>query len=471
MTFTVAIIGRPNVGKSTLFNRLAGKAIALVDDTPGVTRDRREGKGRIGPLSFRVIDTAGLEEAFDDSLEARMRRQTERALADSDVALFLIDARSGLTPMDRHFAQWLRRGETPVILVANKCEGRAAQGGLYEAFELGFGDPIPLSAAHGEGMADLVEALLPFEPSDESGEDGGASAGDDDGAFKPGEDDDEDALAKAEADAAARPIQLAIVGRPNVGKSTLVNALIGEDRVLTGPEPGVTRDAISVEWSWKGQPIRLVDTAGLRRRARVSEKLEKLSVADTLNTIRLANVVVLVLDVDAILDKQDLTIARRVIEEGRALVIAVNKWDQVENQAEALGRLSDRLQTSLPQARGLPTVAISALKNRKLPKLMDAVLENHRLWNRRISTSKLNRWLAEVLDLHPPPMVQGRRIRIRYMTQVKSRPPTFVLWASQPEELPEAYVRYLVNGIREAFDLPGVPIRVLLRKGKNPYAK
>lgn len=471
MTFTVAIIGRPNVGKSTLFNRLAGKAIALVDDTPGVTRDRREGKGRIGPLSFRVIDTAGLEEAFDDSLEARMRRQTERALADSDVALFLIDARSGLTPMDRHFAQWLRRGETPVILVANKCEGRAAQGGLYEAFELGFGDPIPLSAAHGEGMADLVEALLPFEPSDESGEDGGASAGDDDGAFKPGEDDDEDALAKAEADAAARPIQLAIVGRPNVGKSTLVNALIGEDRVLTGPEPGVTRDAISVEWSWKGQPIRLVDTAGLRRRARVSEKLEKLSVADTLNTIRLANVVVLVLDVDAILDKQDLTIARRVIEEGRALVIAVNKWDQVENQAEALGRLSDRLQTSLPQARGLPTVAISALKNRKLPKLMDAVLENHRLWNRRISTSKLNRWLAQVLDLHPPPMVQGRRIRIRYMTQVKSRPPTFVLWASQPEELPEAYVRYLVNGIREAFDLPGVPIRVLLRKGKNPYAK
>lgn len=471
MTFTVAIIGRPNVGKSTLFNRLAGKAIALVDDTPGVTRDRREGKGRIGPLSFRVIDTAGLEEAFDDSLEARMRRQTERALADSDVALFLIDARSGLTPMDRHFAQWLRRGKTPVILVANKCEGRAAQGGLYEAFELGFGDPIPLSAAHGEGMADLVEALLPFEPSDESGEDGGASAGDDDGAFKPGEDDDEDALAKAEADAAARPIQLAIVGRPNVGKSTLVNALIGEDRVLTGPEPGVTRDAISVEWSWKGQPIRLVDTAGLRRRARVSEKLEKLSVADTLNTIRLANVVVLVLDVDAILDKQDLTIARRVIEEGRALVIAVNKWDQVENQAEALGRLSDRLQTSLPQARGLPTVAISALKNRKLPKLMDAVLENHRLWNRRISTSKLNRWLAQVLDLHPPPMVQGRRIRIRYMTQVKSRPPTFVLWASQPEELPEAYVRYLVNGIREAFDLPGVPIRVLLRKGKNPYAK
>ncbi|MEO3433652.1 ribosome biogenesis GTPase Der [Inquilinus sp. CAU 1745] len=471
MTFTVAIIGRPNVGKSTLFNRLVGKAIALVDDTPGVTRDRREGKGRIGPLFFRVIDTAGLEEAFDDSLEARMRRQTERALADSDVALFLIDARSGLTPMDRHFAQWLRRGETPVILVANKCEGRAAQGGLYEAFELGFGDPIPLSAAHGEGMADLVQALLPFEPSEDSGEDGDASAEGDDGAFRPDEDDDEDALAKAEAEAAARPIQLAIVGRPNVGKSTLVNALIGEDRVLTGPEPGVTRDAISVEWSWKGQAIRLVDTAGLRRRARVSEKLEKLSVADTLNTIRLANVVVLVLDVDAILDKQDLTIARRVIEEGRALVIAVNKWDQVENQAAALGRLSDRLQTSLPQARGIPTVAISALKNRKLPKLMDAVLENHRLWNRRISTSRLNRWLAQVLDLHPPPMVQGRRIRIRYMTQVKSRPPTFVLWASQPEELPEAYVRYLVNGIREAFELPGVPIRVLLRKGKNPYAK
>lgn len=459
---TVAIIGRPNVGKSTLFNRLVGKKIALVDDQPGVTRDWRAADGRVGGLEFTVVDTAGLEDVFDDSLEARMRRQTERAVERADVALFLIDARAGVTAMDKHFAAWLRKSGKPTILVANKCEGAASRPGLIEAFELGLGEPVPLSAEHGEGMADLVSALEPFMPKDEPEEEEAFDVEAAEAAIREeGEVIDEDE---------PKALQLAIVGRPNVGKSTLLNALVQEERVLTGPEAGMTRDAIAVEWEWKGRPIRLVDTAGLRKRARVEAKLEKMANQDTLRVIRMAHVVVLVLDADGILDKQDLTIARLVVEEGRALVIALNKWDAVQDKNAALRRMADRLQTSLPQVKGIPTVAISALKGQKLTDLLDAVVTTYGVWNRRIPTSALNRWLASMTESHPPPLVDGRRLKIRYMTQVKSRPPTFALFVSKPVDLPDHYSRYLVNGMREHLDMPGVPIRLLLRKGStNPY--
>ncbi|MDF2368078.1 ribosome biogenesis GTPase Der [Sneathiella sp.] len=442
MSFTVAIIGRPNVGKSTLFNRLVGKKLALVDDTPGVTRDRREGEASISNLHFRVIDTAGLEEKFDDSLEGRMRRQTEIALEEADVALMLIDARTGITPLDKHFAGWLRKSETPVILVANKCEGKAGMPGLMESFSLGLGEPIALSAEHGEGLSELFDVLLPFE----------AQEGDED------EDDDE------------KPLQLAIVGRPNAGKSTLVNHLIGEERMLTGPEAGVTRDAIAVEWNYEGRAIKLVDTAGLRKKARVQKKLEKLSVADSLRVIRMAEVVVLMVDAEETFEKQDLTIAAHVIEEGRALVIAVNKWDTVKDRQGTLKLIRDRLSISLPQVRGVPVITLSALSGRGVEKLIPAVLEVYELWNTRISTAKLNRWLEIMLEQHPPPMAKGRRLKIRYMTQVKARPPTFSLFMSSRGELPESYLRYLVNGLREDFNLPAVPIRIFPRTGKNPYA-
>jgi GTP-binding protein len=453
MSLSVAIIGRPNVGKSTLFNRLVGKKLALVDDTPGVTRDWRAAPARLAGIDLTVIDTAGLEEAFDDSLEARMRRQTERAIEEADVALLLIDARAGVTPLDHHFAAWLRKGKTPVILLANKCEGRAGAPGLYEAFELGLGEPVPISAEHGEGLADLVEALLPFVPPEEEHDDSVGTGSEAEGALGPN-----------------RPLQLAIVGRPNVGKSTLLNSLVGEDRVLTGPEAGMTRDAIAVEWIYKDKPIRLVDTAGMRRRARVEDKLEKLAVADALRVIRLAHVVVLVVDAEAILDHQDLSIARMVVEEGRALVIAVNKWDIVTDRAATLKQIDDKLQSQLAQVRGVPVVTLSALRRQRLDTLLDAVFGIYEVWNRRVSTSDLNRWLPGMTDAHPPPAVEGRRIKIRYMTQVKARPPTFALWVSKPLDLPETYLRYLANGMRETFDLPGVPIRMLTRKGKNPYA-
>jgi GTP-binding protein len=460
MSFTLAIVGRPNVGKSTLFNRLVGKRLALVDDTPGVTRDWQAGEGRLGDLRFTVLDTAGLEEAFDDSLAARMRAQTERAIAGADLVLMLIDARAGVTPMDEHFADWLRRSGKPVILVANKCEGRAGEAGLLEAYGLGLGDPVPISAEHGEGMAELFGAIEPSVRAVARGEAIAEAAAE--GA--PGEE------AAAEESAEARTLQLAIVGRPNVGKSTLINRLIGEERLLTGPEAGITRDSIAVEWSYRDRPIRLVDTAGLRRRARVVEKLEKLSTEDTLRSIRFAQVVVLVLDATDMLEKQDLTIARMVLDEGRALVIAANKWDLVRDKKEAAERLKDRLETSLPQARGIPTVMVSALKGRNLDRLLDAVLEAYEVWTRRIPTAALNRWLAEVTEAHPPPLVSGRRIKLRYMTQIKTRPPTFALFVSRPEKLPDAYLRYITNGLREAFDLPGVPLRIHLRKGRNPYA-
>jgi len=440
MSFTVAIIGRPNVGKSTLFNRLVGKRLALVDDTPGVTRDRREGDGRIGGLKFKVIDTAGLEEAFDDSLEGRMRRQTEAALAEADVVLMLYDARIGISPMDKHFAGWLRKSTVPVILVANKCEGRQAHDDLSEAYSLGLGDPLPLSAEHGEGLGDLFDLLEPFEREDEP-----------------------------EVAAKDRPLQLAIVGRPNAGKSTLVNKLIGQDRLLTGPEAGVTRDAISVEWEFRGQKIKLVDTAGIRRRSRVNKKLEKLSVADSLRVVKMAEVVVLVIDADVSFEKQDLTLASHVINEGRALVVAINKWDAVKDRNAMLQHIRDKLQISLPQVRGIPVVTLSALSGRGLEKLMPKVLEIYELWNSRIPTSQLNRWLELMLEKHPPPMVQGRRLKIRYITQVKARPPTFSLFMSSRGELPESYIRYLINGIREDFDMPAVPIRLFPRTGNNPY--
>lgn len=454
MSLTVAIIGRPNVGKSTLFNRLVGKKLALVDDTPGVTRDWRAAPARLAGIDLTVIDTAGLEEAFDDSLEARMRRQTERAIEEADVALLLIDARAGVTPLDQHFAAWLRKGKTPIILLANKCEGRAGAPGLYEAFELGLGEPVPISAEHGEGLAELVEALLPYVPPEEKEEPDEAADPSDAGDNAP-----------------VKSLQLAIVGRPNVGKSTLLNSLVGEDRVLTGPEAGMTRDAIAVEWTYKDKPIRLVDTAGMRRKSRVDEKLEKLAVADALRVIRMAHVVVLVVDAEAILDHQDLTIARMVLDEGRALVIAVNKWDIVTDRAGTLKQIEDKLQAQLAQVRGIPVVTLSALRRQRLDNLLDAVFDIYDVWNRRVSTSDLNRWLAGMTEAHPPPAVEGRRIKIRYATQVKARPPTFALWVSKPLDLPETYIRYLVNGIRESLNLPGVPIRMLTRKGKNPYAE
>jgi GTP-binding protein len=448
MSFTVAIIGRPNVGKSTLFNRLIGKKLAIVDDTPGVTRDRRAGEARIADLRFTAIDTAGLEDSARQSLTGRMRQQTERAVADADVALFMIDARAGVTPVDRHFAGWLRKAGKPVVVVANKCEGRGGETGLAEAFALGLGDPIPFSAEHGEGLSDLYDALHAHAP------------------------DADDAVPVDEAaETADEPLQLAIVGRPNVGKSTLINRLIGEDRLLTGPEPGITRDAIAVEWRHRGRRLRLVDTAGLRRRPRVVERIEKLSVEDSLRAIRFAQVVVLVLDAADMLEKQDLAIARLVIDEGRALVIAANKWDVIADKPAALRKLRDRVEKSLPDVRGIALVTISARTGHNLDRLLGAVADVYDSWNRRISTPELNRWLAAAVDRHPPPLVKGRRIKLRYLTQTKSRPPTFQLFGNQLDVLPDAYLRYLVNDLRDAFNLPGTPVRMIVRKGTNPYAK
>jgi GTPase len=455
MSLTVAILGRPNVGKSTLFNRLAGKRLAIVDDTPGVTRDRRLAAGSVGDLDIQIIDTAGFEDATDDSLESRMREQTNRAVEEADVALFVIDARAGVTPLDNFFANWIRSQDIPVVLVANKCEGKAGEPGLYESYALGLGDPIPFSAEHGEGMADLYQALLPFEEQANADE-----------AAYPAEDINFDSDTDDEF---VGTIQMAIVGRPNVGKSTLVNKIVGEDRMLTGPEAGITRDSIAVDWEQNGRSIKLIDTAGLRRKSKIQDKVENLSATDSFRAIQYAQIVVLVLDGNLMLEKQDLTIARQVIEEGRVLMIAVNKWDAVKDRKQALQDLDDRLQTSLPQVRGIPIIVLSALTGKNTDKLIPAAFDIFEIWNKRISTGKLNQWLMMMTERHPPPMSSGRRIRIRYMTQAKTRPPTFVLFSSKGNDLPEAYRRFLVNGIREDFDLPGVPIRVLVRKGNNPY--
>ena len=455
MSFTIAIVGRPNVGKSTLFNRLVGKRLALVDDRPGVTRDRREGEGRIAGLTFRLFDTAGLEDAEPESMEGRMQRQTEVALDDADLALMLIDGRAGVTPLDRHFADWLRRRNSPVLLLANKCEGAAGDSGLAESWSLGLGEPLAVSAAHGEGLVALHNGIL------EAMEDHAArlAASGDGGADDAGAEDD-------------HILQLAILGRPNAGKSTLVNRLLGEERQITGPEPGLTRDAIGVAWQWRDQTVRLIDTAGLRKQARITEKLEKLSAGDAMRAMEYAQVVVLLLDARTPLERQDLAIARRTLDEGRALVVAANKWDLIGDRNAAMGHLRDRLETSLTQARGVPVVTMSALTGRGVDKLMPAVTKTYEHWQTRITTAALNRWLADMTESHPPPLGRhGRRIRLRYMTQAKSRPPTFVIFSNLADDLPDSYARYLQNGLRDYFDLPGVPLRLLLRKTDNPYAK
>lgn len=483
MSFTVAIIGRPNVGKSTLFNRLVGKRLAIVDDQPGVTRDRREGEARLSDLKFTIIDTAGLEEANDGSLEARMRAQTERAVTDADVSLMLIDARAGVTPMDEHFAGWLRAQNGQVILLANKCEGKAAESGLYEAYGLGLGDPVPFSAEHGQGLGELYDALRPYADLEaeqraweqEQAEKAAASIDLESAEASEANDIDDDLLPDTTSD--TEILQLAIVGRPNVGKSTLVNKLIGEDRLLTGPEAGITRDSISVTWKaiWKEgieRTYRLIDTAGLRRRSKVQEKVESLSAGETIRAIRFAQIVVLVLDADAVLDRQDLTIARRVIDEGRALLIVVNKWDAAQDRRATMERLTDRLETSLPQVKGIPVITCSALTGKGLDQLLPAVEDLYQAWNQRVSTAKLNRWLMAATEAHPPPIGKGgKRIRLRYATQAKTRPPTFAMFSNRAAELPDSYTRYLVNSLREDFDLWGIPIRLNMRAGKNPYAK
>lgn len=445
---TLAIVGRPNVGKSTLFNRLAGKRLALVDSRPGVTRDRREGEGRLGPLAFRVFDTAGLEEGAPDSLAGRMAWQTDRALAEADALLFMIDARAGVTPADRHFARRLRREGRPVVLVANKAEARAADAGFWDAFQLGFGAPVPVSAEHGDGMGELYAALAPLAEKAAPGKRrGGREA-----------------------------LRLAIVGRPNAGKSTLVNRLAGEQRTITGPEPGLTRDAVAFRWRFHGRAIELVDTAGIRRRARVVERLEKMAVADGIGALKLAHVVVVTIDATTLdrfrsFDRQDLAIADLVEREGRAVVVAVNKWDLVAERSEARRALELELAEALPQLDGVPLVTLSALAGRGVHRLMPAVVASFERWQKRIATPALNRWLEEATGAHPPPFARGGRVKLRYGVQTAARPPTFTLFGSRVDGLPESYRRYLARRLRRAFDLPGVPLRLRFKAGRNPYAR
>ncbi|GGH26512.1 GTP-binding protein [Cribrihabitans marinus] len=465
MSLTLAIVGRPNVGKSTLFNRLVGKRLALVDDQPGVTRDLREGAARLGDLRFTVIDTAGLEEATDDSLQGRMRRLTERAVDMADICLFMIDARVGVTPTDEVFAEILRKRSAHVILAANKAEGAAADAGLIEAYALGLGEPVRLSAEHGEGLNELYEQLMPIADAHDAAAESTA----------PETDVAVDEAGETEAGATeiteAKPLQVAVVGRPNAGKSTLINKIVGEERLLTGPEAGITRDAISLRSDWLGTPMRIFDTAGMRKKAKVQGKLEKLSVSDGLRAVKFAEVVVVLLDAAIPFEQQDLRIADLAEREGRAVVVAVNKWDVEEHKQHKLRDLKEAFDRLLPQLRGAPLVTVSARTGRGLDRLHDAILRAHDVWNRRVPTAALNRWLTGMLEQHPPPAPQGRRIKLRYMTQAKTRPPGFVVMCSHPDKMPDSYSRYLVNGLRDDFDMPGTPIRLTLRGqgDKNPY--
>ena len=447
---TVAIIGRPNVGKSTLFNRLVGKRLALVDDQPGVTRDRREGDANLLGLEFRIVDTAGFEDQDVATLPGRMRVQTETAVEDADVALFMVDARAGIVPLDEEIARWLRVTSTPVILVANKAEGRAGETGVIEAMALGFGDPIPMSAEHGEGVVDLFDALRPFVDRE-------------DGSAEEPEEQPEDG-----------PLKLAIVGRPNAGKSTLINRILGQDRLITGPEAGITRDSIAIEWEWTDadgtvHPVRLIDTAGMRKKARVQEKLEKLSVMDALRAVDFAEVVVLLIDATRGLEVQDLKIADRALQEGRALVIALNKWDVAENASSLFNGVKGALDEGLAQVKGVPLMTVSGATGKGIDALLKVAFETREAWSRRITTGQLNRWFERAIELNPPPAPGGKRIKARYVTQVKTRPPSFVLFGTRVDQIPESYRRYLVNSMRKEFELGAVPVRLTMRAPKNPF--
>jgi len=466
MSFTLAIVGRPNVGKSTLFNRLVGKRLALVDDQPGVTRDLREGAARLGDLRFTVIDTAGLEEATDESLQGRMRRLTERAVEMADICLFMIDARAGVMPADEVFADILRKKSAHVILAANKAEGRAADGGVLEAYSLGLGEPIRLSAEHGEGLGELLSELMPLADGFKARAEADTPETDVDIEGEVGENEEE-----PQGPTRDRPLQIAVVGRPNAGKSTLINAILGEDRLLTGPEAGITRDAISLRSDWNGTPIRIFDTAGMRKKAKVQEKLEKLSVADGLRAVKFAEVVVVLLDAEIPFEQQDLRIADLAEREGRVVVIGVNKWDAEPHKQEKLKELKEEFARLLPQLRGAPLITVSALTGKGLDRLHDAILRAYAVWNTRVPTAQLNRWLSGMLEAHPPPAPGGRRIKLRYMTQAKTRPPGFAVMCSHPDKLAASYQRYLVNGLREDFDMPGTPIRLWFRGqgDQNPF--